>query len=367
MSAVFEARVFDGRSAQPLRVQAMREGDTLQFGDEAIPVDELRRVDGKTGLTLHRLDLPDWRLILPMDASPDFRDVTRFHATTARHWRWIGGSLAAVIAFSALLWFFGSTLLAGLAPLVPHDVAQGVGDQYAEIFAPEDRQCTDPAGTRALNEMVGRIKPQGGLVEPVRLTVVDNDTVNAITLPGGQIILFRGLIDQAQSAEEVAGVLAHEFGHVQHYHGNQALIRHFGLGVFLEGLGGNVGAAASTGLFLSNGRAAEREADDEAIKLLRNGDVSAMGVSDFFARMGGANTRDGKPEKGDAVDNGNDLAALLSTHPGDTDRRRRFAESARTYRATPILTDAEWKALKAICASRSANPAVGPKKIQSQI
>ena len=360
MSAVFDARVFDGRSAQPLRVQAVHDGDTLRFGEEAIALSELRRVDGKTGLTLHRLDLPDWRMILPPEAAPTFRDVTRFHATTVRHWRWIGGVLAGVVAFSALLWFFGSSLLAGLAPLVPHDVAQGVGDQYAEIFAPEDQQCTDPAGTRALNEIVGRIKPPGGLVEPVRLTVTDNDTVNAITLPGGQIILFRGLLDQAQSADEVAGVLAHEFGHVQHYHGNQALIRHFGLGVFLEGLGGNVGAAASTGLFLSNSRTAEREADDEAIKLLRNGAVSAMGVSDFFARMGGANTRQGRPEKGDAVDNGTDLTTLLSTHPGDADRRHRFAESARTYRATPILTDTEWKSLKAICRSHSAKQVLGP-------
>ena len=343
-----------------MRIQVVREGDTLRFGEEVVAISALRRVDGKTGLTLHRLDLPDWRMILPMDAALDFRDVTRFHATTARHWRWIGGSLAGVAAFSALLWFFGSSLLAGLAPLVPHDVAQGVGDQYAQIFAPEEQQCHDPAGTNALNEIVGRIKPQGGLVEPVRLTVVDNDTVNAITLPGGQIILFRGLIDQAQSAEEVAGVLAHEFGHVQHFHGNQALIRHFGLGVFLEGLGGNVGAAASTGLFLSNSRTAEREADDDAIKLLRNGEVSAMGVSDFFARMGGANTRDGKPEKGDAVDNGTDLTALVSTHPGDADRRRRFAESARTYRATPILTDSEWKSLKAICGSHSAKRVFGP-------
>ena len=330
----------------------------LRFGQEAVAISALRRVDGKTGLTLHRPDLPDWRMILPPEAALDFRDVIRFHAATARQWRWIGGSLAGVVAFSTLLWFFGSLLLAGLAPLVPHGVAQGVGDQYAAIFAPVERQCTDPAGIRALNEIVGRIKPQSGLAESVRLTVVDDDTVNAITLPGGQIILFRGLIDQAQSADEVAGVLAHEFGHVQHYHGNQALIRHFGLGVFLEGLGGNVGAAASTGLFLSNGRTAEREADDEAIKLLRNGDVSAMGVSDFFARMGAANTRDGKPEKGEAVDDGTDLTALLSTHPGDAGRRRRFAESARTYRATPILTDVEWKALKAICASRSAKPAL---------
>lgn len=363
MSAVFDARIFDGRSAQPLRVQVVREGDVLRFGEETLAISELRRVDGKTGLTLHRPNLPDWRMILPPEAGADFRDVIRLHAATARHWRWIGGSLAAVAVVSMLLWSFGGTLLAGLAPLVPQDVAQAVGDQYAGVFAPEERQCNSPAGTSALNELMGRIKPQTGPTESAHVTVVDDETVNAITLPGGQIILFRGLIDQAQSADEVAGVLAHELGHVQHYHGNQALIRHFGLGVFLQGVGGNVGTAASTGLFLSNGRAAEREADDEAIKLLRNGEVSATGVSDFFARMGGANARDGKPEKGEAVDAGTDLTALLSTHPGDADRRRRFAESARTYRATPILSDAEWAALKAICGSPSAKRTLGPKEI----
>lgn len=350
MSAVFDARVFDGQSAQPLRVRVTRDGDMLMFGKEAIGLGELRRVDGKTALTLHRLDQPDWRMILPPEAASDFRDVMRFHAVTRRHWRWIGSAFAAVATVSALLWVFGSALLASLAPLVPHKVAQGVGDQYAAVFAPEAQQCSAPEGTRALDEIIGRIKPPGGLVEPVRVTVVDSDTVNAITLPGGQIILFRGLIDQAQGADEVAGVLAHEFGHVQHYHGNQALLRHFGLGVFLEGLGGNVGAAASTGLFLSNTRTAEAEADGEAVKLLKNGRVSAMGVSDFFARMGGANTHNGKPVKGEAASDGPDLAALLATHPGDADRRRLFAESARTYRATPILTDAEWTSLKAICA-----------------
>lgn len=351
MSAVFEARVFDGQSAAPGHVQVARDGDVLRIGEESLPIADLRRVESKSGLTLHRLDQPDWRMMLPAEAASDFRDVAKFHAVTARHWSWIGGSVAAVAAVAALLWFFGSAMLAQLAPLVPHDVADGVGDQYVQIFAPEEKQCNAAAGRAALNKIIGRIEPRGGLVEPVRVTVVDSDTVNAITLPGGRIILFKGLVDQSQTAEEVAGVLAHEFGHVQHYHGNQALIRHFGLGVFLEGLGGNVGTAASTGLFLSNSRAAEREADDDAIKLLRNGEVSAMGVSDFFARMGGVKMRDGKPEKGEAVDDGADLTDLISTHPGASDRRLRFAESARRYRAKPILTDREWKALKAICAS----------------
>lgn len=349
MPAVFEARVFDGRSARPIVVEARREGGRLVFGDEAIDPAQLRRVESPTGLTLHRLDDRDWRMILPKAALEEFRDVAKFHAVTARHWRLIGGAVGAVVALSAFFWFFGNAILTQLAPLVPRNVSEGVGEQYVAVFAPEDRQCRNEAGRKALDRIVARIEPKGGLVEPVRVTVVNDPTVNAITLPGGRVLLFKGLLDQAESADEIAGVLAHEFGHVQHYHGNQALIRHFGLGVFLEGLGGNIGAAASTGLFLSNSRTAEREADGEAIALLRGGQVSAMGVSDFFARMGRLNREDDKPEKGEAVDRGRDLIDLISTHPGDADRRRRFAEAARTYRATPVLTPDEWRALKRIC------------------
>lgn len=349
MPAVFEARIFDGQSARPKIVEARREGERLVFGEEAIALDQLRRVDSPNGLTFHRLDSRDWRLILPKTALEEFADVPKFHAVTARHWRLIGGAVAGVVALSVFFWFFGTAILTQLAPLVPRNVSEGVGEQYVAVFAPEDKQCRNAAGRKALDRIVARIEPKGGLVEPVRVTVVNDPMVNAITLPGGQVLLFKGLLDQSESPDEIAGVLAHEFGHVQHYHGNQALIRHFGLGVFLEGLGGNIGSAASTGLFLSNSRTAEREADGEAIDLLRGGQVSATGVSDFFARMGRLSREEDKPEKGEAVDRGRDLIDLVSTHPGDADRRKRFAEAARTYRATPVLTPGEWRALKQIC------------------
>lgn len=350
MPAVFEGRIFDGKSARPRVVEARLEGDHLVFGEEAIDLAQVRRVESSTGLTLHRLDDPDWRMILPKDAKGAFGDIAKFHAVTARHWRMIGSAVAGVAAIGGFVWFFGSSILTLLAPLVPHRVSEGVGEQYVAIFAPDERQCHNPAGQRALNKIVGRILPQRGLVEPVRVTVVDDPTVNAITLPGGQVLLFKGLLDQAESADEIAGVLAHEFGHVQHYHGNQALIRHFGLGVFLEGIGGNIGSAASTGLFLSNSRAAEREADGEAITLLRNGEVSALGVSNFFARVGTKRGDGKKGEKGEAAATDTDIIDLVSTHPGDADRRKRFAEAARSYGATPVLTDPEWQALRRICA-----------------
>jgi beta-barrel assembly-enhancing protease len=351
MQAVFEARLFDGLSAQAQRVLVTREGEWLRVGDGTVAIDDLRRVSTVQGVTLHRIDAPDWRLMVPSDAGDSFSDLKKLHSVTGRQVRWVTGSVAAVAALGAFFWFAGSTILQTLAPLVPRDISRSVGEQYIAMFAPVEKRCTAPAGRAALDTIIARITPPGGLVEPVTVNVADDSTINAFALPGGQVILYRGLIAQAESPEEVAGVLAHEFGHVQRYHGNQALIRHFGAGIFLEGLGGDIGSVAATGLFLSNTRSAEREADEEAIRFLSGGKVSAAGVSAFFARLGGNPAR-GKPaEKGEAVDSGTDIVDLISTHPPDADRQRKFAEAARGYTATPLLNDAQWQALKAICGS----------------
>lgn len=328
-----------------------REGEWLRVGDFTVPMADLRRVDTRQGVTLHRYDAPDWRLMVPSDADDRFSDVRKLHSITARQVRWVTGSVAAVLALGAFLWMAGPTILRTLAPFVPREVSRSVGEQYSAIFAPPDRRCSAPAGRAALDRIITRITPPGGLVEPVSVAVVNDETVNAFALPGGQVILFRGLIDQARTPEEVAGVLAHEFGHVQNYHGNQALIRHFGAGIFLEGVGGDIGSVAATGLFLSNTRAAEREADEEAIRFLRQAKVSATGVSDFFARMNRYSGGDDEGKQGEAVQSGAELGELISTHPPDGDRKRRFAEAARTYAATPVLDAGQWQALKTICGS----------------
>jgi beta-barrel assembly-enhancing protease len=351
MPAVFEARLFDGQSARAQIVPVAREGEWLRIGENSVALTDLRRVKTATAVTLHRIDSPDWRLMIPADAGDAFGDVQKLHAVTPRHWRWIGGSVAAVFAVAAFFWFAGSAILQSLAPLVPRQVSRGVGEQYVEMFAPADKQCTRSDGRAALDKLVARITPAGGLVETITLRVVNDPLVNAFALPGGQVVLYRGLIDASETPEEVAGVLAHEFGHVERYHGNQALIRHFGVGVFLEGLGGDIGGIASTGLMLSNTRAAEAEADQEAIKFLKQSHVSSTGISDFFARMSGSPNSNAKAAKADAVDSGTKIGDILSTHPPDADRKRRFAEAAKTYAARPVLSDDEWKALKEICGS----------------
>ncbi|HBR85348.1 MAG TPA: peptidase, partial [Erythrobacter sp.] len=54
-------------------------------------------------------------------------------------------------------------------------------------------------------------------------------------LPGGQVLLFDGLVQQAESPEELAGVLGHEVGHVRERHVMTALLRQFGMSILLAG------------------------------------------------------------------------------------------------------------------------------------
>src|SRR5437764_872761 len=97
---------------------------------------------------------------------------------------------------------------------------------------------------------------------------------NAFALPGGRVYVLSGLLAQAQSPDELAGVLAHEFGHVVHRDGVRRLIRDGGTS-FLVGL--MFGDVSGSGAVLMAGRALlsasysrddERRADAFAITVL---------------------------------------------------------------------------------------------------
>ena len=92
------------------------------------------------------------------------------------------------------------------------------------------RFCNGPGGQAALDALVRKID-QGK--PAVRVHVANIGMVNAVALPGGNIVLFRGLLQEAKSPDEIAGVLGHEIGHVRKRHVVRALMRQAGLSVLL--------------------------------------------------------------------------------------------------------------------------------------
>ncbi len=151
-------------------------------------------------------------------------------------------------------------------------------------------------------------------------TVVDSREVNAFALPGGWIYVNRGLIERAENMSQVAGVLAHEIGHVTRRHTVQQIQQQQEVGgaaVLLCTLtkvceGGTGQAAvniAGSALFAKFSRSDEAEADAEGIKTTVKAGIDPNGIPEMFRIL--LDERQGNPS---AVD------AFFASHPLEEDR-----------------------------------------------
>lgn len=251
---------------------------------------------------------------------------------------WTGATLATLVGI-----YFGLPLLAEpIAGLVPRAWEEKLGAavirQVATVFGRGGKlvECRAPEGRAALDRLVSRLRAQAETDYVFRVQVVDSPIVNALAAPGGYILVFRGLIDKANSPEEVAGVLAHEMGHVIERHGTESLIRVQGmkllLGTVAEGSSIEYG---TTLVMLSYGRAAEREADRVGVNLLNRADIRGGGLVGFFRRIGK-----------DAGESGG-VMRYLSTHPPTGERAAEI--EARSFGKGDAMGEAEWRALRSIC------------------
>src|SRR5690606_30989089 len=144
-------------------------------------------------------------------------------------------------------WFGVPAIGARLAPLIPAALERRLGDAVEMQTratldtgsAGENFECgrspREHAGRVAFDRLVTRLEAHAGLANTLRVFVVRRPEANAIALPGGTIFVFEGLIDQARSPDELAGVIAHEIGHVAHRDGTRSVLQGAGLS-FLFGM-----------------------------------------------------------------------------------------------------------------------------------
>lgn len=329
---------YDGRTAVRHEVEVTLDGDALRFAgsDERVPLAELLPGGDRSAVIFRHREREGWRLGLDgampatwAAALPRQEHhggiIDRIGIVPAL----IGGALLAVAILYGLA--TGTTLLARLIP-ERWEVAFGeslVGDFGGKV-------CAEAEGQQVLDRLAARLASDG---PPIRIRVIDLGIVNAAALPGRQIVLLKGLIDKAGSPDEVAGVLGHEIGHVEHRHVMAALLRDFGLSLLL---GGADGGTIAQGLLASRySRGAEREADMAAIESMLRAQISPLPTAAFFARLGKGEEKLGRTAM---------MLSYLSSHPLSEDRRKRFAGSydrREAYR--PALSPAEWKAVRGMC------------------
>ena len=255
-----------------------------------------------------------------------------------------GGSKIAMLVLGSIgligaLYFVALPAMAGIvANRVSVEFERELGDGVIEQLLVDETVCDDPTLTRAIDAIVARLRT--GLPDErydFRITIVDDTLVNALAVPGGAMVVFRGLLRNSASPEELAGVLAHEMQHVQLRHGTRAIMRQLPL---LMGGGGD--AAAMLGVLgaLSYARADEREADREGMRLVIAARVDPSGMISFFDTL----ERTAGP--------GSSMLTYLSTHPATAERRSALAAmaAAAPVAAVPLSTgELGWSELVQRC------------------
>ncbi|HEX5363370.1 MAG TPA: M48 family metalloprotease [Gallionella sp.] len=147
--------------------------------------------------------------------------------------------------------------------------------------------------------------------------VIASNDVNAFAAPGGYIFVTKGLYKLLQSESELAGVLAHEVGHVIRQHhlkilqqsklldlGSQAIAQNVGGNDRVQGLIGSGAEIVSRSL----DKGAEFEADRIAVVLATRAGYDAFGLPGVLQQIGHFAKDD------------NDVALLFKTHPHPDDR-----------------------------------------------
>jgi peptidase M48-like protein len=246
--AARSAVYFDGVSSRRRRV-TLNFGDQLEIGEDGEEparwtYADIRRADSPPGILrlsctsappLARLEIRDAALAREVIARCPRLDE---HQTGRRGVaKIVGWSLAAAISIVAVV-LFGVPLAADrLAPLVPAPLERRIGDaaevQVKAVFG--KRVCDSPAGQAAFTKLMTRLRDAAGLDDTVKSAVLPTTVPNAFALPGGKVYLLNGLLDKAENVDEIAGVLAHELGHLKHHDNMRGLIYNGGTS-FLIGL-----------------------------------------------------------------------------------------------------------------------------------
>lgn len=348
------AEFFDGRSARAHPVRLHCEDGRLHVrggGVElAVPLRAVqwpertrhgvRVAELPGGASLHCADAHAWDAFAQHCGRRDSLVVR-----AQQSWRWVLASLATLALLLGALYHWGVPWAAGAAlALIPPSVDQNVGDAALgsldeHLLKPSELPVEQRQALRTAFEQALAAQPTGTV--PLHRLEFRRSRLgpNAFALPGGAIVLTDELVTLVDGDPAViTGVLGHELGHVRQRHGMRLLLQVSAIGVLSSAVLGDfstllagvpvlVGQAAYT-------RDAEREADAESARILRDAGLSPAVMVTFFERIAtwrktrdapasGASAPPAEPREAPSW-----LGIAIASHPADAERIRFFRDAA---------------------------------------
>ncbi len=355
---------YDGETANATPVPVRISAEGVSFEIEGIwiswPMSDLRCLQDQardSGMILEREDATQARLIISDRAATTYlwswpNKLTKRKTTNAMKKRVAVWGTAAFASVGLIIFVVVPAMSNTLARYIPIEREIALGEyamRQIEWVISGDREkkltCNGENGQLALEKMAKRLKDNFETAYPLNVRVFRQEMVNAFAVPGGQIVLFEGLIKAAKSPEEIAGVLGHEFGHTVNRDPTRLSMRSAGsaglLGlVFGDFAGGFATLALAEALMSANySQEAETNADVFSHEIFARAELPAARFANFFEYLMAETDTDGS------------LMAPLASHPNLQGRAdaARAADVVGDGSFTPVLTSLEWAALQGIC------------------
>src|SRR5262249_22354387 len=194
-----------------------------------------------------------------------------------------------------------------------------LGKAMAQQVKASSKIIDDPVIAEYINRLAQNLARNSDVKVPLTTEVIQDDSVNALSLPGGFFFVNTGLIETAETEAELAGGMAHEIAHIAARHGTRQASRAQAAQmatiplIFIGGWAG-YGARQAAGpltavSLLQFGQAFENEADMLGLQYLYKTGYDPNGMVEMFERIESLERK--KPGK---------VSKFFSTHPPTGDR-----------------------------------------------
>lgn len=197
--------------------------------------------------------------------------------------------------------------------LIPNSADIQIGLRVQQSIDQNVKLISDKEQINKVNLILNRVKPTSSNFK-YSISIIDTQEINAISLPGGHIYVFSGLLKNSANDNEIAAVLAHEISHSEKRHGIRQLISTAGYTYLFHAIIGagieemeslqNISDISTLLVFLSYSRRYEEEADLEAIKILKKNNIPPESLISFLEK----------------IDQNYNIPSFISTHPKNADR-----------------------------------------------
>jgi Zn-dependent protease with chaperone function len=362
----------------PSHVETTPEGLALTFSDQhgqppmpSVPFDQLsleaggfdhdqlvvKWTQGGAGRTLYIKDaavIAAFRHAAPPELLAHFdRAATSVRQVRTTRRTVLLAAVGLLVALGAGAWLGSDPLATWAVSLIPPEWEKQIGESAMKDVLAQQEVVREGPVVDAVKEMTTRLTEQiANNPYQFTVTIVKSPVVNAFALPGGSVVVFTGLIKEAKSPEEVAGVLGHEINHVLQRHGMERIVKTLGImavaAIVLGDQQGLIGLAKQLGveiITLKYNRDQETEADLTGLRLLHKAKVDPAGMIAFFERLAQLEKEMQRVE-------------LLSTHPMSARRAEQLkAELKALSKFLPEPFAIDWEAVQA-----SLKPATPPAK-----